>query len=78
MYKNLTWKTGYEVRLGLTGERRAVIPHEIADNQKEYDGKKFKALLPDGKWMQVKLVGKDYGLHTPGTGDMVVRPVRYL
>ena len=74
MYKNLTWGNGYEVHLGLTGDRRAVIPREIADNQQEYDGKTFKALLPDGRWMRVKLVGDDYGLNTPGTGDIIVRP----
>lgn len=75
MYKNLTWKNGYEVHLGLTGDRKAVVPMEIADSQKEYDGKTFKALLPDGTWMRVKLIGDDYGLHTGGTGDMFVRPI---
>lgn len=78
MYKNLTWENGYEVHLGFIGDRRAVIPQEIADNQEEYDGKLFKALLCDGRWMQVKLIGDDYDLNGPGTGDMVVRPVRYI
>lgn len=78
MYKNLAWKNGYEVKLGVLGNRRAVIPKEIADNQEEYDGKIFKALLPDGKWMRVKLVGDDYGLKTTGTGDMIVRPLSYI
>lgn len=77
MYRNLTWGNGYEVHLGLTGNRRAVIPREIADKQNEYDGKTFKALLPDGRWMRVKLVGDDYGLNTPGTGDIIVRPLGY-
>jgi hypothetical protein len=77
MYDGLTWQNGYEVHLGLSGGRRAVIPHEIANNQRGYDGKTFKALLPNGKWMRVKLVGDDYGLNTPGTGDMVVRPLGY-
>lgn len=75
MYQNLTWKNGYEVHLGITGDRRAVIPQEVAENQKEYDGKTFKALLQDGSWMRVKLVGDDYDLWGSGTGDMVVRPV---
>lgn len=78
IYKNLTWKNGYEVHLGLRGNRRAVIPQEIAKNQHQYDGKLIKALLPNNKWMQVKLVGDDYGLNTGGTGDIIVRPVRYL
>ena len=76
-YKNLTWKNGYKVHLGISGNRIAVIPQEIAKNQDLYDGKTFKALLPDGSWMRVKLVGDDYGLHTPGTGDMIVRPLGY-
>ena len=77
MYKTLTWQNGYEVHLGLTGNRKARIPQEIAANQHSYDGKTFKALLPDGKWMRVKLVGDDYGLNTSGTGDIIVRPLGY-
>jgi hypothetical protein len=77
MYQNLNWKNGYEVHLGLTGDRRAVVSQEIATDQHGYDGKTFKALLPNGQWMRVKLVGSDYGLNTSGTGDMIVRPLNY-
>jgi hypothetical protein len=78
MYDTLTWDNGYEVHLGVSGDRRAVVPMEIADNQREYDGKTFLALLPDGSWMRVRLCGEDYDLCGSGTGDMVVRPVRVV
>lgn len=42
-----TWANGCEVHLGLRGDRRAVIPQVIADNQGQYDGKTFIALLPE-------------------------------
>ena len=78
IYKNLTWKNGYKVRLGIKGNRIAAIPQEIAAKQKEYDGKTFLARLLDGRKMRVRLVGDDYDLFGSGTGDMVVRPMRYV
>ena len=78
MYRTLTWADGYEVHLGLTGDRRARIPTEIADDQKGWDGRTFLALLEDGRWMRVRLVGDDYGLYTAGTGEIIVRPLRYV
>jgi len=78
MYETLTWDNGYEVHLGVTGDRRAVVPQEIAEHQREWDGRTFRALTRDGRWMRVRLVGDDYDLHGTGTGDMVVRPVAYI
>jgi len=82
-----TYDKGYQARLGTTGDRVCVIPDQVADNQEEYDGKTFVALLPAGyrgtgaataRKMRVRLVGDDYGLHTTGTGDVVVRPVAWI
>ena len=75
---NLSWKNGYECRLGLTGNRTCVVSHDFAADQKYNDGKTTIALLPDGTRMRVRLIGDDYGLYTSGTGDMIVRPVRRL
>ena len=74
--------TNYEAHLGLRGRRTCVIPDEVAADQDAFDGKTFPAvLLPDGidviriprDRIRVKLVGTDYGLHTSGTGDVIVR-----
>ena len=78
MRTQLTWASGYECHLGTTGNRRCVVSQEFAADQKGNDGKTTIALLPDGGRMRVRLVGSDYGLHTSGTGDMIVRPVRRL
>lgn len=56
---------------------RVIVPDEVAASQKEYDGKTFPALRVDqfgrvGKKCRVRLMGDAYGLHTAGTGDMVV------
>ena len=62
----------------------AIVPREVADDQVGHDGATFPILLirPYGKWSfgdsklprkaRGKLRGDLYGLHTPGTGDMVV------
>jgi len=82
-----TYDTGYQARLGTTGDRVCVIPDQVASNQEEYDGKTFVAIVPSrylgtgsatARKMRVRLVGDDYGLHTSGTGDVVVRPVAWV
>ena len=67
-----------------SGQWIAIVPREVADDQRSYDGKTFPILLirPYGKRSpgdsetprraRGKLRGDLYGLHTPGTGDMVV------
>lgn len=81
------YEVGYQAHLGLTGDRICVVPDEVALNQMEWDGRTFIAIVPAGwrgtgtrqaRKMRVRLVGTDYGLHTTGTGDMVVRPVRWV
>jgi hypothetical protein len=82
-----TYDTSYQARMGTTGDRVCTIPDHVASNQEEYDGKTFVAIIPAGyrgtgtataRKMRVRLVGDDYGLHTSGTGDVVVRPVAWI
>ena len=82
-----TYGRGYQARLGTIGDRVCTIPDQVASNQDEYDGKTFVAIVPAGyrgtgtttaRKMRVRLVGEDYGLHTSGTGDVVVRPVAWI
>lgn len=77
MKTQLTWDNGYECHLGTSG-RTCRVSQDFAADQKGNDGKTTIAVLRDGSRMRVKLVGDDYGLHTSGTGDMVVRPVRRI
>jgi len=70
-----TYNSGYEAHLGVTGDQRCIIPDQVADNQGAYDGKTFMARLAAGRSVRVRLNGDDYGLHTSGTGDVVVRRV---
>ena len=81
MHTKLTWENGYECHLGLTGNRICKINPEIAAHQNDYYGRTMIALLWEGgrmRQMRVRLVGDDYGLHTPGTGDIIVRPHCYI
>ncbi|HMN55602.1 MAG TPA: hypothetical protein PKE15_00010 [Ottowia sp.] len=48
------------------------IPDQVAESQKEYDGKSFPVLRRDGSKARATLRGDEYGLWTPGTGDPVV------
>lgn len=67
----------------VTGRQIAIVPVEVAADQKAYDGRTFPVLLIpsyghrlgwNGKprKARARLRGDLYGLHTPGTGDMVV------
>jgi len=69
-----TFNDCYEAHLGVTGDGRqtCIVPDQVADDQKSYDGQTFPAIF-QGKKIRVKLIGDDYGLHTSGTGDMIVR-----
>ena len=51
------------------------IPDQVARDQKGFDGETFPVLRKDGKKARAQLMGDEYGLHTPGTGDPVVRMV---
>jgi hypothetical protein len=82
-----TYDMGYQARLGTIGDRVCTIPDQVASNQEEYEGKTFVTIVPAGyrgtgtataRKMRVRLVGDDYGLHTSGTGDVVVRPVGWV
>jgi hypothetical protein len=71
--------SSYEARLGLTGTRRCIVPDEVAADQSSYDGRTFPALVywagSSYRTIRVRLCGADYGLHSSGTGDMIVRPL---
>lgn len=56
---------------------RVIVPDEVAADQKCYDGKTFPALRVNqfgrvGAKCRARLMGDAYGLHTSGTGDMIV------
>ena len=85
--KKQTYNRRFEAHLGLTGDRRCIVPDKVADNQRDYDGKSFIVIVPAGfrgtgttvsRKMRVRLVGDDYDLNGPATGDMVVRPICYV
>lgn len=48
------------------------IPDQVAEAQREYDGKTFPVLRQDGRKARAELRGDEYGLWTPGTGTPVV------
>jgi hypothetical protein len=57
-------------------EFRVLIPNLVAEDQKSWDGKRFEAIdARDYEIVKVELDGKLYGLHTTGTGDIIVRLV---
>jgi hypothetical protein len=71
-----TYNYQYEAMLGLSGDnnRTAIVPDQVADNQRDYDGKTFPAINKQtGRKIRVRLIGDYYGLYSPGTGDMIVR-----
>lgn len=86
-----TYNSKYQARLGNNpaGNQSVIIPDMVATHQKDFDGKTFFALKPaDGTYhygspylingcyrIRVKLRGDWYGLHTSGTGDMIVQRV---
>lgn len=81
-----TYRMRYETKLGLTEDRVCIIPDQVAENQKDYEGRTFIAIIPAGvrgtgrdfeKKMRVKLLGDDYDLYGSGTGDILVRPISY-
>lgn len=64
------------------GDGLVIVPDQVADDQRAYDGLAFPALrhtarpgLRDpraGSKLRARLRGDLYGLHTTGTGDMRV------
>lgn len=53
----------------------AIIPDQVADDQKEYDGRVVRAIVR-GQIRAVRLRGDLYDLCGPGTGDPVVEDLR--
>ena len=49
------------------------IPDQVADDQKGYDGETFIVIRENGSRARARLMGAEYGLHTSGTGDVVVK-----
>jgi len=84
-----TYDQNYVAHLGLTGNRKCIIPDQVADDQKGHDGRTFPVHeyqaarnTPRG-WQGAvtivriaKLIGDDYGLWTGGPGAVIVRHVR--
>ena len=56
------------------GSGTVIIPDQVASNQREFDlaRTQFPAKRHDGTRIRVRLDGDAYGLHTGGTGDMIV------
>jgi len=50
-----------------------MVPDQVADNQKEFDGKNFPVIKPGNIKGRATLMGDEYDLWGSGTGDMVVR-----
>ena len=48
------------------------VPDQVAKDQLAFDGLTFPVLRMDGTKTRATLRGDEYGLGTPGTGDMVV------
>ncbi len=67
------------------GEGYAIVPDQVAEDQKGHDGKRFPAyrcdmcgrLTQGNKPVLVELDGESYGLHTGGVGDMRVKLVKF-
>lgn len=70
---NYTYKAQFLARTMRDGV--VVIPDQVADDQKGYDGKTFPVLRRDGRKARAMLMGDEYGLRTPGVGDPVVKIV---
>ncbi len=82
--KKYTFNRGYQ---GFTVKGlRVILPDQVYDNQKDYDGKTFPvAVFPvNWRWLvprlrtrpaRARLMGDLYGLHTTGTGVPVVKIV---
>lgn len=69
-----TFLRGYQAHtMSRTGF--VVIPDQVADDQKNYDGKTFPVVRRDGTRARARLMGDEYDLWGPGTGDPVVKMV---
>lgn len=84
--RKYTYNTQYYAHLGLSGDRQCIVPDQVARDQKNHDNTTFPVIVPAGwrgtgtknsRKMRVRLVGDDYDLFGPGTGDMVVRPLAW-
>lgn len=59
---------------GIRSNRLCVIPDQVVNDQKAYEGRTFPVKLLNGDYVRAILHGDDYGLYSGGTGDIVVRP----
>lgn len=69
MKMNYTYNKNLEARS--TNDETVVVPDQVAADQKKYDGETIPVYL-DGSIVAATLRGDLYGLHTAGTGDMIV------
>lgn len=70
-----TFTQPYFAAHNLSGTATVYLPDEVAENQKDFDGKTFPIIKASGKRGRGKLMGDAYGLHTSGTGDAIVKVV---
>ena len=66
-----SYKRKYAAHI-LGGYGYVYLPDEVADNQKEWDGKQFPVLCSDGATMQVKLRADIYEFLGSVTVDAIV------
>ena len=57
----------------MRGNNCVYLPDQVAEAQKDYDGRTFPVLRRDGSKTRATLRGAEYGLWTTGVGDPVVR-----
>ena len=66
----VTFDDGYQAHTMTGGV--VTVPDQVAADQKRFDGDVFPVIRRDGSRARARLMGDAYGLHTSGTGDMVV------
>ena len=76
-----TLTTNSPLAISASGTYHVAIPNEVAADQKAFDGRTFPAIMlpryghcnpKEPRKVRARLRGDLYGLHTAGTGDMVV------
>lgn len=73
-----TYAKNYMAWYGIKHAAPVQVPDQVAADQKAFDGKSFPVMDNRGRMVRAYLRGDLYGLHTTGTGEMVVtsRPLR--
>jgi hypothetical protein len=74
-----TYIQNTEAHYGRDEYQRAIVPDQVANDQRGWDGRAFPAKIVSHwgtkqptRTVRVVLRGDLYGLHTGGTGDMIV------